>query len=570
MALMQSQPRLAVNQAVAPTAAFDPPVISPGGKAVYRVSLHALDEAITRWPDQLPAPPQLDIVRGAEGMIFNFGPGTMAPLTVINFHVTSTQPGVYVIPAYDVEIYGKAVTVPEARLEVVPGNTNLPSAHQLLLDPARTNVYVGESLRIRVLNPAENRAMPMMSEIHLNGDGFISSKSDVRQQISMIPLPDGRETMAFIYEASITPFSRGPLKISAQGFTSGNQARGPVVIRGGASIPGGPPDFALLESDPVTLNVMPVPVAGRLPGFNGAIGKFTRDVPKLSAATVQAGNPLKLTVTFHGEANNPHLGMPDAPATPVWEAFAAGSPQIAGNSVTFAYTLIPQTDQTAATPEIPFSYFDPDLGKYVDLSIPAMRVQVLPGPASAATNGFGYMAANLAPEKKLSLSPLAPATGRTAMSLVPLQERGWFFLVELGPVLALFGLWLASRRRLYWDQHPDLRRRRDARRALQRERRTLRRAAQSGDAPAFASSGIRAIQQACAPLFPAEPRALVCRDILQVLPEMERTGENGDLVRKLFLALDILDYAGTPENVDRLLGLEPQLDRLLTELEARL
>jgi hypothetical protein len=315
---------------------------------------------------------------------------------------------------------------------------------------------------------------------------------------------------------------------------------------------------------------MPVPVAGRLPGFNGAIGSFTRDLPKLSATSLVAGNPLKLSVTFHGDANNPHVGMPDPPATPAWEAFASGSPQIAGNSVTFTYTLIPQTDKTSATPEIPFSYFDPEFGKYVDLSIPAMRVTVLPGPSSNTTNGFGSLAADLAPEKKLSLSPLAPIMGRTAGTLVPLQERGWFFLVELGPVLLLIGAWLVSRRRLFWEQHPDLRRRRDARRALVQERRTLRRAAQSGDARAFASSGIKAIQVACAPHFPAEPRALVCRDILEVLPEIERTGENGAIVREMFGALDVLDYAGTPENVDRLLGLEPQLDRLLMELEARL
>ena len=54
MTLMQSQPRLAVNQPVAPTARVDPPVISAGGQAFYRVSLHALDEAITHWPEPLP------------------------------------------------------------------------------------------------------------------------------------------------------------------------------------------------------------------------------------------------------------------------------------------------------------------------------------------------------------------------------------------------------------------------------------------------------------------------------------------------------------------------------------
>jgi len=569
MALMQSQPRLVVNEAVAPTASFDPPVIAPGGKAVYRVSLHALDEAITRWPDQMPVPPQLDLVRGAEGMIFNYGPGTMAPLTVINFHATSARPGVYVIPSYDVEIYGKAVTVPEARLEVVTANTGLPSAHELLLQPARTNVYVGQSLRLRVLNTSDNHVMPMMAEVRLNGDGFIAGKDDVRQQISPVHLPDGRDLLSFIYETSITPFSRGTLQISAQGFTSGNQAGGPMVIRGGVIIPGGPPQFTLLESEPVTLTVIPLPAAGRLPGFNGAIGEFTRDLPKLSAASVTAGNPVKLSVTFHSGANAAHLAMPEAPETPAWEALAAGSPQFAGNGVTFVYTLIPQTDQTAATPEIPFSYFDPDAGRYVDLSIPAMPVKVLPGPG-ANTNGMAPLTGEATPEKKLSLSPLATTMGRTATTLVPLQERNWFFGVELGPVLALLALWLVSRRRQFWDQHPDLARRRQARRALHQEWRTLRQAAQEGHSAAFATSAVQAIRLVSAPHFPAEPRALVCADVLQLLPETERSGEKGQMVRGLFGTTDTLNFAKNAGEASDVLKWQSQLDRLLAELEARL
>jgi len=337
------------------------------------------------------------------------------------------------------------------------------------------------------------------------------------------------------------------------------------------TIPGGPPEYALLESPPVMLNVKPLPAEGRLPGFSGAIGKFNRDPPQLSDAHVQVGNPLKLSVTVRSVAGIAHLAMPPAVETPAWEAFAAGSPVIAGDTATFTYTLVPQTDQTAATPEIPFSYFDPDLGRYVDLSIPAMPVKVLPAPTSSGTNDeFTPVASAVKPEKKLLLSSLAPSLGGTATSLIPLQERGWFWAVELGPVVGLTALWLESRRRQFWEQHPDLRRRREARRALRRERRALLQAAQSGDARAFANRGIEAIRVACAPHFPAEPRALVCADILQLLPEVERSGEYGGLVRRLFLAHDLLDYAGTPANVISLIELKPQLDRLLTALEVRL
>ena len=608
MQLMLQAPQLAVGEPVNPTAAFDPPVISPGGKAVYRVSLHTLDEAITRWPDKMPVPPQLEFTRGAEGMAMSMAGRKMEPLTVINYHATSTRPGVYVIPAYEVEIYGKPITIPEARLQVQAGNPGLPSARELLLEPARTNVYVGESVRIRVVSPAaENRVVPMMSEMHLNGDGFITGKGDVRQQITPVRRADGQEVPAFIYDTSITPFARGPLKISAQGFTSGNSfGGGQIVIRGGVTIPGGPPEYALLESEPCVLNVKPVPVEGRLPGFNGAIGKFTRDQPQLSAGGVAAGNPVKLTVTFHSEDAIARLAMPPAPATPAWESFVTTPPASSGNSVTFTYTLIPQTDQTAATPEIPFSYFDPDLGAYVDLSIPSLPVKVQPGAGPANPPATAGGRAPAAPEKKLSLSALAPAMGRTTATLRPLQERGWFYAVELGPVAALFGWWLVSRRQLYLEQHPDLVRRRQARRDLRREWRNVSRAAQTGDARGFATGAVRAIRLACAPHFPAEPRALVCGDVLQQLPAAERTGENGEVVRRLFRAVDALDFAGAPgarpspgaatpepgqaselsqkpsdadeaapgtgtlREMADLLAWQPQLDRLLARLEAQL
>jgi hypothetical protein len=613
MQLMLAAPKLVTDLPIAPAAAFDPPVIAPGGKAVYRVSLHTLDEAITRWPDKLPVPPQLELTRGAEGMVFNMAGGTMKPLTVLNFHATAARAGVYVIPSYEVEIYGQPVTIPEARLEVRAGIAGLPSARQLYLEPAKTNVYVGESVRVRVLNPAaENRMVQMMSEVKLNGDGFITGKGDVRQQIAPVHLANGQDLTAFIYDTSITPFTRGPLKIFAQGFTSGNSfGGGQIVIQGGVTIPGGPPEYALLESEPVTLNVKPLPAEGRLPGFNGAIGKFTRDQPQLSAASVTAGNPVKLTVTFHSEGGLLHLAMPPAPATPAWEAFAA-APAPGGNSVTFTYTLIPQTSQTAATPEIPFCCFDPELDRYVNLSIPALPVKVLPGAEPLDfTNGTGLLAE--APEKQLSLSPPTPGMGRTAAALVPLQERGWFFAVELGPVLGLLLAWLASRRRQFLEQHPSLLRRRQARKALRREWRALRRAAQSGDARGFATGAVQAIRLACAPHFPAEPRALVCGDVLQLLPEAERAGESGGVVRRLFRAVDALDYAvasgvrpspgaatrnaertselsqnlghpgeaapgpgalhpltGAAEAAAGLLEWQPQVDRLLARLEAQL
>jgi hypothetical protein len=570
MSLMLTAPRLVVDAPVAPSAVFDPPVIAPGGQSVYRVTLHTLEEAITRWPDKMPAPATLKLTRGAQGQTFNMAGGAMAPITVVNFHATAAEAGDYVIPAFTVEIYGKPVTIPEARLQVSADNTTPSVAHHLLLQTATTNVYVGQTIRLRVLNvAAPDRIIQVISQVALNGDGFLTGKGDVRQQISPFHLPNGNDLPAFIYDTAITPFAQGPLKISAQGFTAGNIVNGQLVIRGGVTIPGGPPDYSLLESDPIVLNVRPLPSTGRLAGFNGAIGKFSHDRPQLNASSVPVGTPIKLLVTFHSDGTITHLAAPEAPSTPAWQSFATGSPVIAGNSATFIYTFIPQTEQTFATPEIPFSCFDPDTGKYVDLSIPAMPIKVLPGPAPAGTNQETATATTEAPEKKLALSAPAPAMGRTTVSLVPLQQRPGFLLLELVPVLGLFIVWLVSRRRYYLEQHPDLVRRRQARRSLRQEWKKLQQAARSGDSSGFATSAVQALRVASAPHFPAEPRALVCGDILQVLPETDRN-ENSQMVRRLFTATDTLNFAVTSGEVPGLLEWQPQLERLLAQLEAQL
>jgi len=71
---------------------------------------------------------------------------------------------------------------------------------------------------------------------------------------------------------------------------------------------------------------------------------------------------------------------------------------------------------------------------------------------------------------------------------------------------------------------------------------------------------------ACAPHYPAEPRALVGRDILQVL------GTNGvsDTVRRFFAVSDAAHFAASTTDTSGLLALQPDLEKVLEQLESRL
>jgi hypothetical protein len=173
-------------------------------------------------------------------------------------------------------------------------------------------------------------------------------------------------------------------------------------------------------------------------------------------------------------------------------------------------------------------------------------------------------------EKELALSGLAVSRGRSAASLVPPQQQAWFPFVQLAPAAAFFGLWSWDRRRRYLETHPEVVRRRRARRALRRHWRAVRRAARATDAPRFAAAAVSAMRVACAPHYPAEPRALVGGDVLPLLPETERAGRGGDTVRRFFAVTDATEFSTARPNAAELFRLQPDLERVLQQLEQKL
>ena len=59
-------------------------------------------------------------------------------------------------------------------------------------------------------------------------------------------------------------------------------------------------------------------------------------------------------------------------------------------------------------------------------------------------------------------------------------------------------------------------------------------------------------------------------DVLTVLSAEERAGTPGALVRRLFTATDAMEFSTASADVGGLLALQPQVERLLEQLEARL
>jgi hypothetical protein len=167
------------------------------------------------------------------------------------------------------------------------------------------------------------------------------------------------------------------------------------------------------------------------------------------------------------------------------------------------------------------------------------------------------------------LSGLAPTPGKTVASLKPLQTRGWFVGVQLVPVIGFFALWQWDRRRRFLEAHPEIVRRRQARRALRHERHELEKAVAAGNATAFVLHAADAMRIAVAPHFPAHPQALVCGDVLAQLDTADQNAQAGETVRKIFAAADAR-FGLTPQTQADLLALPSAVEAVLLKLEEKL
>jgi hypothetical protein len=574
VSLLMAQPKIELSAPIRVSAAFEPAIVRPGEVAVYRVTFSALEDSVD-WPDNFTFPTGLEAHPGARGQILQMAGPTMEPRSGINYHVRAREPGIFTVPAFKVIVYGKPVVVPAVRLEVT--NTKNPDTNEtqhLTLQTDRTNVFVGQAVKVRVSMPSPWGGVQILSQVQFKGQGIIADLTTARQSIE--PEPGGRPNrIQYVYETMLTPIASGAIAFHAQGWTAPNRAPAPTVING-VLVSGGL-EYVLLDSEPIGLQVKPLPTEGRLPGFTGAVGKFSVDPPVLSTNALQAGEPARLTVTVKGEGNIARLVPPSPPESPNWRAFTAqldrSAPQMlhAQGSVSFAYLLLPLSEKATMTPAIPFSYFEPDSGRYVDASIPSMPVSVSPGRSPEAVKAL-LAAQALIPEKKkeLVLHGISPSPGFAASSLAPLQQRPWFLLLQLAPALGFFLLWAWDKRRRFLEKHPGIVLRRRARTALRRHRREIRRATMAKDGDGLVQAAVRAMQAACAPHYPAEANALVGSDVLAVLDPIERSGSEGQLVRRIFATHDAALFTAMPANAGHLLEAEGELTSVLSNLERKL
>lgn len=140
-----------------------------------------------------------------------------------------------------------------------------------------------------------------------------------------------------------------------------------------------------LSSQPVKINVKPLPTHNQPESFTGAVGNFSvnASVDKTALSTDDAAT---LTFTISGSGNLKLIGSPKITFPPelgifdpiITDTITGRNPTITGSKI-FTYSISPQTPGEFVIPSIPLAYYDAAAGEYKIIRSQPIKIQVTAG-----------------------------------------------------------------------------------------------------------------------------------------------------------------------------------------------
>jgi len=438
------------------TASVEPKQIAVGDVAELSVAIDGADNAAV---PELPAIDGLSLRYVGPSTQVSFVNGQVSRSVTHRFSVSASRPGAFTIGPVAVVVAGKRYEAAAIMLNVAPAAAGraapgAPSAGdqlRLVLAAGKTDVYLHERIPLRLELWVGNVRVSDLQYPAIPGDGVAIEKLPEE--------PAQRREGAFQvvqFATTLTPLRAGALTVGPATMALNLLVRG----RGG-----GDPFFGgifgdsrrplELHSEPLVLNVLPLPDTGRPPDFSGGVGRFDVDVAAAPLA-LAVGDPVTVTWKLRGTGS---LEGVTPPAIAASDALRVYPMQVSGQGTAgergFEQVVIPLTPGTVELPETRFSYFDPDARAYRTILRPPIALAVrAAAPGSATPEVVGAVAPKPRPEELgRDIVFIKDDPGTLVPAATARHRHASFWALQVVPLAA----WLAAvvydrrRRRLRGD-----------------------------------------------------------------------------------------------------------------------
>ena len=215
-----------------------------------------------------------------------------------------------------------------------------------------------------------------------------------------------------------------------------------------------------LTSDPIPIEVLPLPATGKPEQFTGAVGQYQMTTT-VEPNRAKIGDPMELRISLAGSGALDNTPVPE-PAS--WNGFKThpATSEIEYTDLRhlssrkqFKRMIIPTDSKLTHVPALQFSYFDPVTEQYVTLTTPPTPVEIT-GNTPPNPRGDPPAPDGLAPtDDTLAIQTIRHAPGRLAQLQPPLITRTWFLAIPGVSLLAFLVAFGWRQRVEYYEAHPE-------------------------------------------------------------------------------------------------------------------
>lgn len=321
-----------------------------------------------------------------------------------SYFLTPTRKGKITIAQASVEIDGEVYKTTPVQVEVTQAVNN-PNSPQ-----ARANAIADENLHlvaeISKRDPYLNEAITVIYKLYFSSEISVSNVNEVE-------MPKYSDFWSHLIPITKLEIKRGQYKGQPYNYVTwrktvlypqktGKLVIAPLTLNVSVDVPTNRRDFfdnrvyqktpKIITAGKRTLEVRPLPQAGRPADFDGAVGDFDLNV-KFNKTALKSSESFQATIKVSGRGNLKLFSLPKLSAPSSLEVY---EPEHKENvktnllgmqgSIEDTYTIVPQYQGNYPIPSISFSYFDPVNELYVSLKSEEQLIDVFEGPTASSNN----------------------------------------------------------------------------------------------------------------------------------------------------------------------------------------
>lgn len=375
--------------------------------------------------------------------------GVTTSTSQLTYEIVFTKPGTYTIPATTVKNSSGKYTCNSVTIQVVKGNNYAPiippgyEGKELLIvmESNKQTVYIGEPVAIDLMVYCIFNNVTMTDIQYPNFDGGWTKDA----------------TDAFNDQLERTTYRGKPYnkwafkRVWMIPSILGKTEFKPVRANFHAAIQhqtAGYLEFSFSpSSDPVTFDVINVPVENKPSSYINAVGEFTWNF-RLDKTNAKANEPIKAMINIEGIGNLPTLESPPIILPDEFEIF---EPKVTNNQKVeikgingtkgFEYLIMPRKEGEYWLGPFSFSYFNPQTKKYTELKSDSFQVNIKGVIADTTTS------ANVVNNGKFE-------GGKIWKKFDPFFGNPFYYILLGLPFLAGLGM-IIFRKRLFFTKKDD-------------------------------------------------------------------------------------------------------------------